>query len=148
MSMFELTIMGEPVPKGRPRVFKGHGVTPQRTRDAEKRIRQAFQAKYPNATPFNGQVSVTARFMLSHQGKPDLDNLFKLVTDALNGLAYADDSQIIHTVAFKIHPDRYMPRADGKGMRKRRTGDPLTLAGRPYKPQTQILISEIEGARQ
>jgi Holliday junction resolvase RusA-like endonuclease len=33
--------------------------------------------------------------------KPDLDNIQKLVCDALNGHAYKDDSQVVHVVAWK-----------------------------------------------
>jgi Holliday junction resolvase RusA-like endonuclease len=35
------------------------------------------------------------------QVKPDLDNVMKAVLDALNGVVYADDSQVINLVATK-----------------------------------------------
>lgn len=42
-----------------------------------------------------------------HTVKPDVDNLLKLVKDALNGLAYADDSQVCrYDCASKCYGDR------------------------------------------
>jgi Holliday junction resolvase RusA-like endonuclease len=38
--------------------------------------------------------------------RPDWDNLGKLVSDSLNGLAYKDDSQIVEATAAKYYSDR------------------------------------------
>ena len=35
-------------------------------------------------------------------GTPDLDNLIKAVSDALNGVAYEDDSQVVEMQAVKL----------------------------------------------
>lgn len=35
--------------------------------------------------------------------KPDIDNIIKIVMDALNGIAYADDCQVVSVRAFKIY---------------------------------------------
>lgn len=40
---------------------------------------------------------------LEKTSKPDLDNLAKFVKDALNGVAYKDDSQIINLTVSKIY---------------------------------------------
>lgn len=40
---------------------------------------------------------------LSPLKKPDIDNIVKVVADALNGAAYHDDTQIIFTVAKKAY---------------------------------------------
>ena len=37
--------------------------------------------------------------------KPDVDNIFKAVSDALNGLIYKDDKQIIHSRVEKYYSD-------------------------------------------
>jgi len=39
---------------------------------------------------------------LWHSGRPDIDNLVKFVTDALNGIFYRDDAQITKVTAVKI----------------------------------------------
>ena len=36
-------VPGTPIPKARPRVYSGRGITPKRTKDAEKHVRDRFQ---------------------------------------------------------------------------------------------------------
>lgn len=38
--------------------------------------------------------------------KPDIDNIVKAVLDALNGLAYKDDSQVVQILAAKRYQDK------------------------------------------
>ena len=38
-----------------------------------------------------------------HSGKPDLDNLVKLVSDAGNGILWRDDAQIVRLGAIKVY---------------------------------------------
>lgn len=40
-----------------------------------------------------------------HTGTPDTSNLVKLVEDALNGLAWRDDAQVVRLVATKVYAD-------------------------------------------
>jgi Holliday junction resolvase RusA-like endonuclease len=42
--------------------------------------------------------------------KPDLDNIMKIVCDALNKVAYADDSQIVSAIVKKFYDE--MPRVE------------------------------------
>jgi Holliday junction resolvase RusA-like endonuclease len=42
---------------------------------------------------------------LKPTGKPDLDNTAKLHFDALNGIVWADDSQIVSTTLAKVYGD-------------------------------------------
>lgn len=149
MQALTLLIPRTPVPKGRPRVYKGRGVTPERTRREEKAIRDIFREEYPDFAPLTGRLIVTCQFWMPRNGRPDVDNLLKLVTDALNGLAYEDDEQIETIVGIRHLPDRKVPGRNGKP-RWRRAGDPLTWCGEEYKPHTSIRIEEIisqEGTR-
>lgn len=141
-----LIIDGTPIAKGRPRVYRGHGVTPERTRRAEQTIRDAFTEKYPDFQPFNGRIIMACQFWMPRNGRPDLDNLVKLVTDALNGLAYRDDEQIDTVAAYRHLPDRKVPGRNGR-MRWRHSGDPLTHYGEEYTPHTAIRIEEIPTER-
>lgn len=108
MQPFTLTIPGEPVPKGRPRLARhGHTYTPTKTQNAEKRIAWAYHtARGPHHT---GPVAVTAAFHRHNRHRVDLDNLVKTVLDALNGHAWDDDAQVVTIHATK-HIDPTNPR--------------------------------------
>lgn len=122
----EITVPGEPVGKGRPRMTRtGHTYTPQKTREYENKIRQCYHDQ-AHGEKLDGplRVHITAYMMIPksarrdeqkrmQQGKtrptkkPDLDNIIKTL-DALNGLAFEDDKQIVEVVAEKIYS--YDPR--------------------------------------
>ena len=142
-SEFTLCLPGDPVPKGRPRVYNGHGVTDRRTRNAENRVYSEFRRKYGDVEPIKGDVRIRLEFWMASWHPRDFDNLAKLVTDALNGVAYADDVQIIDARILKHRPDRRVPGSKPGSMRNRKTGDPLLFMGEPYEPHTEIHISEI-----
>ena len=38
--------------------------------------------------------------------KPDIDNIIKAVLDALNGIAYKDDTQVVQVMAQKKYADK------------------------------------------
>lgn len=95
---------GEPIPKGRPRAKAGQrAFTPKRTVDAEKRVAGAFRSTHPGFTPMRGRLMFMATFYRSTRHRVDTDNLVKLCTDALNGIAYADDEQIEEIHARRIY---------------------------------------------
>lgn len=137
---YVIWVPGEPVAKSRPRVYHGRGITPKKTKEAEEQVARAFHLQYPNAIPLKGPIAIKAEFWLSRQGRPDWDNLVKLATDALNGIAYEDDAQIVQAVVHKITPDLMMP--GKRGVRRRKTGDPLTHHGTPYEPHTVLTITQ------
>lgn len=90
------TIPGDPVPKGRPRLGKGGNViTPQATKDAEKRVRQIFSDALPD---WEAEPDCTYGYLIEFRtaggSKVDMDNATKLIWDALNNLFYADDIQV------------------------------------------------------
>lgn len=95
--------------KQRPRhTANGSTYTPPRTRKAEEQIAKQFVAKAGTYwANFEGEVRMQVyswrRLAKSNPkywagradlGKPDADNIEKLVMDALQGVAYRDDSQI------------------------------------------------------
>lgn len=94
VTLLQMEIPGDPVAKGRPRMSgKGHAYTPQKTRDAEKALRERVLSTYTDL-PVDVPVGVEVVFHCATARRTDGDNLFKLVTDSMNGLVYADDSQI------------------------------------------------------
>ncbi len=106
--MKELFIKTVPIPKGRPRFYGGHAVTPEKTRKYEKLIRDSWtngivDAEYLTIDmvfkmPIPQSLSKKKQRELDgqpHVKKPDLDNLVKAVLDALNdGVAFVDDSKV------------------------------------------------------
>ena len=142
MRCYELTVPGVPEIKSRPRVTKHGTFTPKKTIDAEKRIAAVFASLYPDATLITGPVEMIVDFWMPDYELKDVDNLAKLVMDALNQIAYQDDSQVIALLARKHLHDLTMP---GKsGPRRYKSGDPLTFKGEPYDPHTTIQILEVE----
>ena len=108
-----------PQAKGRPRFGNGRTFTPQRTRDFEDEIRRMAKEQYKQA-PLTGAVSLVVTFYLPipmswskkkkenrigqfHASRPDLDNLLKGVLDALNGVLYNSDAQVVKLSAAKFY---------------------------------------------
>lgn len=101
MLLLDITIPGDPIPKGRPRSGKGRTYTPKRTRDAEASIIELVDASgFATAMPYDGPVSLSVTFWCATRRRTDGDNLMKLVTDAIQrgrrevGGVIMDDSQI------------------------------------------------------
>ncbi|ERH29763.1 RusA family crossover junction endodeoxyribonuclease [Alloscardovia omnicolens] len=146
MTVREFTVAGEPRPKKRPKVFHGRGVNPKENVVNERAIRDAYIAAFPDAPRFTGNVQILMMFYLGDFRRVDVDNLAKLVQDALNGVAFVDDSQITRLVAGKVHPSRMVPGQRGR-LRKRRAGDVLTRPsnGEPYDPHTEVVLISDDG---
>lgn len=115
---------GEPIAKGRARSTRsGHHYTPKKTQEAEAHVRYIAQSTIGLSGYVVQQdvpLAMSCCFMLTKpksgpnakradgEGctkKPDLDNLVKLVKDALNGVAYDDDSCITALHATKAWAD-------------------------------------------
>jgi Holliday junction resolvase RusA-like endonuclease len=88
-----LTIPGNPVSKGRPRVGRGWVHTPKRTRDAEEWIR-FWARKAGIRKPLRGPIHLDVAFYRADKRRADGDNLLKLLQDAGNGIMWGDDAQI------------------------------------------------------
>ena len=124
-----------PIGKQRPRacVVGGHArvYTPSKTSNYEYQIRKAFQDKYPNHEPIRGEVRLIIHSYFpypksaywpvnkNHDGelredwknkamlsKPDLDNIEKAIMDALNKVAWVDDSQITYKTSAKDYSEK------------------------------------------
>jgi len=95
-----------PAPKGRPRVGKFGVYTPKKTRDSENQIKDFIFSfsKLFFEQPTKMAIGVELQFTMIRPKsskkkyptvKPDIDNLIKTLLDAMNGIIYADDNQII-----------------------------------------------------
>lgn len=122
-----ITIPLEPQPKLRPRfrVVRGRVFThtPYETKNFENQvaalyINKADGKKFERYKPLEVRISFFMEIpksftkkkradiesgLLSHTVKPDLDNLTKSVLDALNGIAWYDDAQIVELKVNKYY---------------------------------------------
>jgi crossover junction endodeoxyribonuclease RusA len=104
------TVRGKPVPLQRSRTRAGRHYLPKRSRD----YRSLVQAEWLAAgRPSLGDspFTLSARFV-GARATADLDNLVKALLDALNGLAFVDDSQLVCIAgAHKLPADEHGARA-------------------------------------
>lgn len=113
-----MTVPGIPQGKERPRTTRdGHVYTPTKTKRYERHVRQCCPEdleQFPEGTPL--RLVVEAKFPIPKSWskkkkermysspamtKPDWDNIGKIISDALNQLAYADDKQITSALVQK-----------------------------------------------
>ena len=129
--MIEFTVLGDPQGKARPRVStkngKARAYTPKKTADYEKLIRTSYALEAGERKPYSADVPLCLHLfvecpipkstpkkkreqMLSGAirptKKPDADNVAKVVMDALNGVAYEDDKQIVFLTVQKRYADQ------------------------------------------
>ena len=113
--IYEFEVPGKVIGKGRPRLNSYTGVvyTPTRTKDYESLVEQYFLLKYPRYKAFEGRIKVSIiaysaipkatkksdieemlKNNISPTKKPDIDNIVKIILDAMNKFAFKDDNQI------------------------------------------------------
>lgn len=118
---------GDPVPKGRPRFARrGQFVqtyTDAKTIDYETQVAMRARHAIGSTKPLEGALSVflylryTVPASYSKKRKEaclrgveypkriDIDNVYKSVTDAMNGIVYLDDSQIVEAHIKKVYAE-------------------------------------------
>jgi len=113
--MIRFFVPGPPVPQARPRFTRqGWAYDPRQCKDYKRIIAYIAREVYGHCEPLDGPVEVSVCFVLpipqswplkkkdaARAGKiwptkkPDGDNLTKLIWDALTGICYHDDAQIV-----------------------------------------------------
>ena len=121
--MFCFNIQGEPQSEARPRARRiGKGVSIYSPKSKERKAVRKEMAFYAPPEPSEGifTLHIVAFFSRpnSHYGrkngqpylknieyfketKPDIDNIAKFYMDAMNGIFYADDKQVVRVTAIK-----------------------------------------------
>lgn len=102
------TVDGEPASKSRPRFSRrGNKVityTPEQTKAAERTMAWKFRQAAPHhAADDTSTFGVMAIFFHGTNQRRDVDNMLKLVCDGLNGVAWADDSQVVEISGRRGH---------------------------------------------
>lgn len=127
--LLRLWIPGTPQGKGRARSFIRNGkiahITPEKTRTYEGNIKtlaiETMGELPPSSKPIRIDLVIVMRpsdswpewkkelaysGRLSPTAKPDSDNVEKAVKDALNGIAWLDDAQVVQDTKQKIFGER------------------------------------------
>ena len=126
MSEVRVFLVGQPIGKGRPRFTRtGHTYTPDKTRKYEMRLAAAGSDEMIklgiDPTPRPCYVLIRAQFQIPKSwtkakklqaeqreifpGKPDLDNVAKIVLDSLSGVIFEDDAQVYELRVLKGYGD-------------------------------------------
>ena len=124
MKMSSFTVHGEPQGKARPRAVKQSGImrvyTPQKTKDYEREIATAYKTQCNGMFSGAVEMEIHAYYTIPKSAsrkrvldmvsdkerptkKPDGDNIAKAVCDALNGVAYKDDAQVVDLTVRKYY---------------------------------------------
>lgn len=122
---YNFTVNTKAIGKARPRfnTYTKATYTPQKTKNYEEIIKNTFQEKYgfkinPSANEIYIKIDVEfappesyskkkkAELIDWKQGymhKPDVDNIAKAVLDALNGVVWLDDKQVVGLLVLKAY---------------------------------------------
>jgi Holliday junction resolvase RusA-like endonuclease len=121
------TVPGNPRGKGRPRFGRTRSGAPIAFTDSKTASYEnlvALAAQQAGASPVRGALDLTVRVRVTPPAsaskamrlamledreppakRPDLDNIGKAISDGLNGIAYADDAQIVSLTMTKVYAD-------------------------------------------
>lgn len=127
MKKVKFVVYGEPKGKGRPRFSRqnGRAYTPAKTVNYETLVRTEYELqcdrfKFDDDTMLD--MRIVAYYPIPKSGskkvremkknnlirptkKPDMDNVVKMIADALNQVAYKDDTQIVDCQIRKFFSD-------------------------------------------
>lgn len=122
--MIKVIIPGEPMGKGRPRLGKYGTHTPVKTQNYENLVKEMFVLSNQVSIPDKPQLKakITSYYSIPESSskkkkglmrlgdirptkKPDCDNVAKIILDALNKVAYADDSQVVELTVSKWYSE-------------------------------------------
>lgn len=124
MTTWGLWVPGKVTGKGRPRFVRGTGrtYTPEQTARYEDKLQYLMRKEWGERAPLAGPVELTIRIQSPipvswskrrrteangspATGKPDVDNVLKIVSDAGNGVLWNDDAQIFAVIVTRHYAD-------------------------------------------
>ena len=126
--VYHYVISGPAVPQGRPRLTTVNGYarayTPAQTRKYQRHVQDCVLAQGKPKEPLEGVLRVDtveyraipkafgkAKRLKAMQGgirpgkRPDMDNIEKAIWDALTGLVWKDDAQVVDGTRGKFYSD-------------------------------------------
>lgn len=117
MKTITFTVNHEILGKPRPRFSNGHVYTPAKFLNYEKLIANSYRlvSSHKATKPVSVEIDIYDALPKSRPKKiqseentfkPDIDNVAKIVLDALNDVAYIDDAQVISLKVTKHQRER------------------------------------------
>ena len=124
------TVYGDPVPQGRPRFGNGRTYDPPKSRRYKQDVAVAASAAMRGRAPLQGALACSLRFYMpipknvsqkrrqeltgrfTTKRTGDIENLAKGVMDAVNGIVWQDDSQVVQLNIEKRYG--HVPRVEKK----------------------------------
>lgn len=103
--MIEYRIEGTPVTWKRTALYRGRRITHAGQRKAQREHQLTALAARPRGWRLDGDMVVTIDLHVTTARRFDLDNAAKLVLDALNGIAWDDDSQVSELHVRRVRAD-------------------------------------------
>lgn len=124
--MLEVEVIGDITGKARPRMntYTGVAYTPTKTKYYEYLVKKAFQDKYGGIDLIPGNIAVKVTIiayfgvpksasnkksqqmlnqLIRPTKKPDIDNITKIVLDAMNKFVIYDDTQVVELEVKKYY---------------------------------------------
>ena len=110
--MITFSVDGKPIPQGSMKVINGHVLHARGSELIYWRSSIGLEARRHIEQMFEGAVRIEIFFRLEKPKSvkrtyptkpPDLDKLIRSVLDALTGVAYIDDSQVVEIAAKKAY---------------------------------------------
>lgn len=112
--MVKIEIQGDAIPAARPRFSGKRCYQPSRNVEYRQKVQAAARLAMDGAEPMDGElfadVKIYRKYKRTARIAGDVDNHLKAVLDALNGIVFFDDSQIVRCVVEKF-TDKEKPRA-------------------------------------
>jgi len=128
MALLTFAMNGLPRGQGRPRAVKRGGFVSvykdEKDRKYEASVAKVAETAMAGRDPFEGPLSLSVRFRMPipkssnkrvktsmaageipPTTKPDTSNMVKSIEDAMNGVAFVDDAQIVRLFASKIYAE-------------------------------------------
>ncbi|HJS17309.1 MAG TPA: RusA family crossover junction endodeoxyribonuclease [Anaerolineales bacterium] len=105
ISQLSFFVEGEPVAKQSFRYSRRGSFTPARVKAWQGDVSlcaQLAMRQEGELEPMEGNLSVDLTFFLGNARRTDLDNLSKAILDAMNGVAWLDDKQVIRLTIHKF----------------------------------------------
>ena len=126
MTAAYIWLPGQPIGKGRPRFTRmGRVYTPEKTRKFEHRLAATasnymmlhqleptskicvvvIRAQFEIPKSWTKAKKAAAQVNEIYPGKPDIDNIAKIVLDSFNGVVFEDDAQVYDLRVIKTYGD-------------------------------------------